>query len=63
MDSSELQHALQLHFMLAMHTLTRRHNTARKLSDGNRQGTNKKKALKFHRNLLNTLSNKTFSLF
>ena len=33
MDSSDLQHALQLHFTLAMYALTRRQNSIRKLND------------------------------
>ena len=33
MDSSNLQHALQLHFTLAMYALTRRQNSVRKLND------------------------------
>ena len=33
MDSSNLQHALQLHFRLAMYALTRRQNSVRKLND------------------------------
>ena len=33
MDSSDLQHALQLHFKPAMHALTQRQNSARKLND------------------------------
>jgi hypothetical protein len=41
MDSSDLQHALQLHFTPAMYTLTRHQNTARKLNDGNRRQADK----------------------
>ena len=33
MDSSDLQHVLQLHFTLAMYALTRRQNSVRKLND------------------------------
>jgi hypothetical protein len=33
MDSSDLQHALQLHFTSAMFALTRRQNSAHKLND------------------------------
>ena len=33
MDSSDLQHALQLHFTLAMYALTRRQNSVRKLNN------------------------------
>jgi|GEM_PF-2002275 len=41
MDSSDLQHALQLHFTPAMYTLTRHQNTARKLNDGNKSQADK----------------------
>jgi hypothetical protein len=49
MDSSDLQHALQLHFTPAMYTLTRHQNTARKLNAGIFQG-NRRQADKYANN-------------
>jgi len=44
MDSSNLQHALQLYFTLAMYALARRQNSVRKLNDEIFQGNSQAQA-------------------